>query len=35
MAKTSWLIVIFGERQPMAWLITRGSPLSPVTDKDF
>jgi hypothetical protein len=32
---TSWLIVIFGEHQLMAELITRGSPVSPLIDKDF
>jgi hypothetical protein len=35
MAMTSWLIVIFGECQLMAWLIMRGSPVSPLIDKDF
>jgi hypothetical protein len=35
MANTSWLIVIFGECQLIAKLITRGSPVTPLIHKDF
>jgi hypothetical protein len=33
--KGCWLIVIFGACQLMAWLIMRGSPVSPLIDKDY